>query len=235
MDKNKTRLLIAIALAGAAAGCSSDETTEHPQPAASMGDEVTPAEITTETQPQAAPEANVPAEETPLAAAQESATIPGDTSATESLRDGQIAKITDLVNSSEIEQAQLARSKATQPRVKKFAADLMAQHQKAKQAGVKLTKASNITPEESAVAGDLETKSAQTLSMLKSSDAASFDMAYLTAQVQQHQEVLDMLNEKLIPSATDSKLKAELEDTRSMVEHHLEEAQEISRALSAGT
>src|SRR3954468_3282214 len=106
-----------IALAGTAGACSSDEPKasdqHYPQPAASVGDEATPAEphptLATPT-----PAMSTAAEDQPVVAVPENGmSRPGDEPVAESLRDTQILKITDLANSAEIEQAQLAQTKAT--------------------------------------------------------------------------------------------------------------------------
>jgi putative membrane protein len=248
MEKIKNCLMIALALGGAAVGCSSDEPSseaEYPQPAASVGDEATPEEATPENttpQPGAATEPSTTTDEAramqPLAP-QTSPSVSAAPEGTaepmaESLRDAQIIKVADLVNASEVEQAKLAKTKAKNPQVQKFAAAMISQHTKAKQKGMQLSKAQSIMPEESRVAGELESKGAQTLQKLQDADKSVFDVEYMTAQVQQHQEVLDMLTTQLIPSATDPKLKAELEATRTMVQRHLTDAQQIQRSLGTG-
>ncbi len=238
MEKIKNCLVIALALAGASAtACSSDEpSTEHSQPAASVGDEVTPQENAMDPQPAAASESQQMPDAPPVTAAPPTAvSAPAgvDEPVAESLRDAQIVKITDLVNTAEVEQAKLAKTKAQNPAVRKFATNMISQHTKAKQKGMQLTKASGLAQEESTEAGELEAKGTQTLESLKTVDKSSFDNAYMSAQVQQHQEVLDMLSTRLIPSATDPKLKAELEDTRTMVQRHLTEAQQIHQSLGS--
>jgi putative membrane protein len=229
-----------LALAGAAGACSSDEpsTQQHyPQPAASIGDEATPQEPDP-TMQTPTPSMSTAAEDQPVTATatpvpENGMSRPGDEPIAESLRDGQIIKIADLANSGEVEQAQLAKLKATDPQVKKFAAMMIKDHSEAKQKGAQLAKKAGLIEEDSGQANDLQTKSEQTLATLKVVDATSFDKAYMNAQVEQHQAVLDMLTKTLIPSATNPKLKAELEATRTVVQRHLGHAQQIHDSLAA--
>jgi len=248
MEKIRTCLVIALALGGAAVGCSSDEAqseSEYPAPGASVGDEAAPEEAMPENttpQPPAATQPPTTTDEARATATEPSpavaTTTPGGTGTAEpvaeSLRDAQIVKIADLAHTGEIEQAKLAKTKAQNPRVQKFAAMLISQHTKSKQKGMQLSKTASIAPEESTVAGELEAKSAQTLEKLRNADGSAFDREYMSAQVQQHQEVLDMLDQKLIPSATDPKLKSELQTTRTMVQQHLTDAQQIHQSLAGG-
>jgi putative membrane protein len=150
------------------------------------------------------------------------------------LNDGEIAKITDVVNSGEIQQARLAQSQADNPNVQQFAAMMIEDHTRAKENGAKLAVELKLVPEESALATELADGAQETLQSLQTGDSASFDRRYMEAQVNQHQEVLDMLDKQLIPSAQSPELKAELEKTRGVVQHHLDQAKQIKAALGIG-
>ncbi len=222
-----------VALAGAAAACSSDEPSsksDYPQPAATIGDEATPAEpmmqspnAPSSTETTVAPTPGLP--ENPMSRA-------GDEPIAESLRDGQILKVVDLANSGEVEQAQLAKTKATHPQVKQFAAMMIKDHTQAKQKSMQLGRAAGLTQEESPQSAKLETKALDTVATLKAVGPAGFDAAYMNAQVEQHQAVLDMLSNTLIPSATNPQLKAELEATRTIVQRHLGHAKQIQETIA---
>jgi putative membrane protein len=227
-------VVAALACVGA---CSKDEpSTEaaYGQPAASAGDEMTPKEpapVVAETPAPVAPAAVQP--ETPTSAGPAATTAPATPSL--ALTNEQIVKITAAVDSGEIEQAKLAKNKAKNPRVKKFAAHMIEQHTQAKQKGAQLAKKANITPADSNLASELQTKGNQQLEMLKTADATAFDSTYMNGQVEQHQEVLSMLTTQLIPAATSDELKASLTEAQTMVQSHLSQAQEIRQALAAET
>jgi putative membrane protein len=143
------------------------------------------------------------------------------------LTDGQIAAITEAANSSEIAQAKLAQSKSKSADIKKFAAMMIAHHGEAKQKQAKL----KLAPEDSGVSTSMAADSASTLNALKADTGADFDKAYITAQVDGHQKVLDTINDRLLPSAKSPELKAYLEEIKPKVEAHLKEAKRLQMNL----
>jgi putative membrane protein len=150
----------------------------------------------------------------------------------EPLTDEQIVKITEAVNLAEIDQAKLAQKKSKNAKVKKFAAQMIAEHNQAKNKGAAWVKKAKITPADSTVGSDLSSKSMQQLESLKGVET-DFDKTYIDGQVQAHQEVLSLLDTALIPAAQAADLKKQLEDTRAMVDKHLTHAKEIQAALAA--
>jgi putative membrane protein len=143
----------------------------------------------------------------------------------ESLSDEQIAAITDAANSAEIAQAKLAESKSKNPDVKRFAAMMIHHHgdAKKKQAQLKLPTA------ESTASTALKADAASTLDTLKKDTGKDFDKAYIDAQVDGHQKVLDTINEKLLPNVRNTDLKAYLEEIKPRVEDHLKQAKELQQ------
>jgi putative membrane protein len=196
-------MLTGISLIGATlatlGGCAKHDSGM--QPAASQGDEATPAE-----------------------------NAKGDTMATPS--DGQIAKILETVDSGEIAQAQVALTKATDSRVKEFAAEMVRQHTESKQQGAQLVTQAGLTPASSALSKKLESGGANVLDSLNKADASNFDATYMKAQIQQHQDVLDLISTQLIPAAKNGALQAQLGAAQTMVQHHLTEAQQITQTVT---
>ncbi len=183
-------------------------------PAPSQGEQMTPASGTG--QSQEAPAAEPPAATPP-------APVP--------LTDQEIFKVIDLANTAEVDQAKLAQTKAKNTKVKNFAAKMISHHGKAKEKGSKLSTKLGVTPAESTASTQLKSDADAMMATLKSAPAADFDEAYINGQVQEHQKVLSALDEKLIPNAKDSELKALLQDMRSTVESHLKEAAQIEAEL----
>jgi putative membrane protein len=210
MSMIKFRWLAAMTLlAAASANCSSPEPEASSAPAASVGGEATPAEAVAPTPEQVA--AIPPA----------------------ALSDAEIAKITDSVDSAEIEQANVASSRAKHESVKQFAQHMIAQHTAAKQKGADLVHAKNVTPVTSTVSSNLQREGMQMLQTLKAADLAAFDATYIAGQIEEHQQVLQLLNSQLIPSATDAQLRALLTDAHAMVERHIAEAKAIQQSLAS--
>lgn len=149
------------------------------------------------------------------------------------LTDGQIAKVAETVDKGEIDQAKEVQKKAKNPQVKKLAAQLIQHHTKNKQKGQSLVKKEELTPEASPVSEDLSAKAEKNLQSIKDATApAEAERAYVDAQIAQHEEVLQLLTTRLIPSAVNTDLKAQLEETRKMVEQHIEQARKVKEAIS---
>ena len=142
--------------------------------------------------------------------------------------DEQIAAITDDANSAEIAQGKLAEQKAKDQRVKSFASKMVKHHSEAKEKQAKL----NLKTSASPISLDLEKGAANTLTTLTSTSGSAFDAAYMNAQVEEHQKVLDTINRELLPNVKSNDLKAYLDDIKPTVESHLKEAQRIQRKLN---
>jgi len=147
----------------------------------------------------------------------------------EPLTDEQIAAITDAANSAEIAQAKLAQSKSKDPDIKRFAAMMVKHHGEAKQKQAKL----KLKGSESSISTALESDATSTLNALKGDKGAEFDKAYIAAQVQEHQTVLDTINQKLLPNAKNADLRAYLDEIKPRVEEHLKQAKQIQEDLDA--
>ena len=163
------------------------------------------------------------------AEAQASAAAPAPDPKAEPLSDEQIAAITDAANSAEIAQAKLAQSKSKDPDVKRFATMMIKHHGDAKQKQAKL----KLKPAESSISTALESDAASTLNTLKGDKGTDFDKAYIAAQVEEHQNVLDTINQKLLPNVKSADLKAYLDEIKPRVEEHLKQAKQLQEGIDA--
>jgi putative membrane protein len=190
------------------------------------GDQKAPEAPSNEPAPSAEPPADADAGATSMKASTpapaESATAEA-TPVPETLTDEQIAAITDAANTAEIAQAKLAESKSKSTDVKRFAAMMIHHHgdAKKKQAQLKLQMA------DSSDSTALKSDAASTLDALKKDSGKAFDKAYIDAQVDGHQKVLDAINQKLLPNVKNADLKAYLDEIKPRVEEHLKQAKEL--------
>jgi putative membrane protein len=141
-----------------------------------------------------------------------------------------VAGITDTVNSAEIEQARLAQTKSKDPRVLSFAALMLSHHGKAKREQSAL----GLDIESSPLLLRLSEQGRQTMATLRDKNGKDFDRAYLQAQIEQHQKVLDTMDRQLLPSAKNAQLRAQLQDMRPTIQQHLEAARDAQQALNTG-
>jgi predicted outer membrane protein len=63
--------------------------------------------------------------------------------------------------------------------------------------------------------------------VLQGLSGAEFDRAYIDHQAMAHQKVLDMINQQMMPGATDPQVKQALEGARPVVEGHLQRAKDL--------
>jgi putative membrane protein len=149
-----------------------------------------------------------------------------------SMSDGQILEVTHVANTGEIAQAKLALAKARDARVRGFAQMMVRDHGQADKTGTLLAKKENIELEPSATSEQLVADASSASASLKADAAAEFDKSYIDTQVKEHQAVLDMLDQKLIASATNPELKAYLNQVRTAVASHLEHAKDLQSQIA---
>ena len=161
-----------------------------------------------------------------------SAGMAGATGST-TFTDEEIAAIVATVDSGEIEEGKLAQKKAKDARVKKFAATMVNHHSSSSTKQNDMMKKTKLSPSENSTSRELKTDGQNTIESLKNQTGTDFDKAYIDAQVREHQKVLTMLDDKLIPQAKSSELKAHLQTVRSTVDSHLREAMDIQKTLAS--
>ena len=233
---SRSVLTTAVSLSALCFACGSDQKTSN------TADNAPTTELPTDTSsstpysvPTTPPSAEPPA--TSYADTANSNTVGMPSSSTPpappQLSENQIAMITDLANSSEIEQAKLAQNKAKSPSVKKFAAMMIKHHGEAKAEQAKLYKQLNLTPTQSQSASSLKDGADRALGSLRGASGSGFDLEYIDTQVDAHQKVLEALDSELLPAATDQQLITALNKMRAIVEAHLKEAKTIQAELAA--
>lgn len=162
-------------------------------------------------------------------------TVPGGAAASpppepppakELLSEGQLAKVSEVVNTGEVEQAKLAQAKAKTPGVKKFAAMMIKHHGDALREHARLVKKLGLTPTDSATAASLKEDGEKTLETLKKTDAGGFDTAYVASQIEGHQKVLDLLDTQT-SAAKNPEVADALRRARAVVAQHLQEARDL--------
>ena len=215
---------IAFSVAALAAGCASDQ-----KPTVSA-EEVRDGEALPPAPPVPAHPASTDSPTAPTVpggSAAAAAPAPQATPAKATLTEAQIAKLSELVNGAEVEQGKLAQRKAKAAPVRKFADKMVEHHGTAQREQAKLMKKLNLTPATSGPADALKADAEKTLANLQKTDAAGFDEAYVRAQIDAHQRVLELIDTEALPAATTPELVDALRVGRGVVEQHLKEAQAL--------
>ncbi|HJV53103.1 MAG TPA: DUF4142 domain-containing protein [Noviherbaspirillum sp.] len=145
--------------------------------------------------------------------------------------DAQIAGIVVAANTVDIDTGKLAKSKATNKDVKRFAEHMITDHTGSNKQAAALVKKLKVKPEESDTSKKLKDDGAANMRKLKELKGAEFDKAYIDNEVTYHQTVLDAIDKTLIPSAKNGELKALLEKTRPVINDHLELAKKVQAEM----
>jgi putative membrane protein len=149
----------------------------------------------------------------------------------QTVTDAQIASIVVTANQVDIDAGKLAASKATNPEVKKFGQQMVADHTGVNKQATALVTKLKVTPEDNPTSQSLKTDGDKNLANLKGLTGAEFDKAYIDNEVTYHQAVIDALDKTLIPSAQNAELKALLVKVRPAFVAHLEHAKMIQSSL----
>lgn len=249
----RSQIIVGTAVAALfAVGCS-NEPAKSPEPQRSQFREptpqthndpveanMTPRSQTPATQPQGAlpqpqpqsPAFDAPPPQKPAFASTSPATDSRVLAKTEkTLSDNEVFGVVITANEGEVEMAEVAAKKATHDEVKQFAGMMKAHHSaattKAKTMGTK----AKLSTADNEVSGYLKASTDETLKELRERDAGSFDKAYMDSQVKAHRDVLQAIDNRLMPAATNGELKSTLTEMRRVVSEHLTKAESIQKKL----
>ena len=135
---------------------------------------------------------------------------------------------TTAANTGEIAEAKLAVAKATNPAVKAFAREMLADHQAMLKDGNALATKLSVTAD--TLQGDAHDLMKDTRDELKDLNdkaaGADWDAAFIDKEIDGHQKVLDKLQDAA-KNTTDADLRAALEKATGKVQQHLTKAQDI--------
>jgi putative membrane protein len=151
------------------------------------------------------------------------------------LNDGQIAMASDVAHNMAIEQAKIAYTKTKDQRVKDYAQTVLADHGRAQRRETAIVLELRASPEESDLSTELGIEAGKTLYALRDSGTGPVDRTYMESQVTAQEKLFKVLDEKLIPNASNADLKRELEAFRARVKVHLDRAREIRQELEDET
>ncbi|MGH7726686.1 MAG: DUF4142 domain-containing protein [Candidatus Eiseniibacteriota bacterium] len=148
------------------------------------------------------------------------------------LTDANIAAIVVAANTIDIQNAELAKTKASNSAVKAFANQMITDHTAVNKQATDLVTKLGVTPEENDTSRGLVSGADATRKEMSAKTGADFDKAYIDNEVTYHQTVIDALDQTLVPGATNAELKALLEGVRPAFVAHLEHAKQIQADLA---
>ena len=151
------------------------------------------------------------------------------------LTDPQIAAIVVAANQVDVDAGNLAVKKTKNADVKKFAEQMVTDHTAVNKAAGDLVAKLKVTPEETDASKGLVSGGAENLAKLEKLDGAAFDKAYVDNEVAYHKAVIEVLDTKLIPSASNAELKSTLVSVKPTIEEHLKHAEMLQSQLEGGS
>lgn len=146
--------------------------------------------------------------------------------------DAEIVGALVAADQGEMEAGDLGVEKASRADVKRYAERMKKEHASHLDRINRVASDQGITAAESEFSNGLRRHSTEMSGALRPLSGADFDRAYIDAMVADHQALLDALDERFIPSAQDTKLRAELRRTRGTVNEHLRDARRIQSRIS---
>jgi putative membrane protein len=145
--------------------------------------------------------------------------------AADKLTDPQIAHIAYTAGVIDINAAQLALKTSKNKDVIDFANNMVADHTAVNDQALALVKKLGVTPEDNDVSKSLVAGSEAEQAKLAKLTGADFDRAYVANELAYHKAVNGALKDTLIPSASNSELKALLTQGLKIFEGHQQHAQ----------
>jgi len=212
--------------------CGQDEpakTPSNPDPSTATS----PEPMTTSASAGVAP-TSTPVEQSPSMAPAAAANTPPPAADPPAalLTNEQILLVARTADEGEIQQARLAQSKSRSERVQKLAAMMLRDHKAAEKKGDALALKDNLTLQASPTSESLQTDADGFTRALKDEAGPGFDRDYVQTQVREHEAVLEIIDRKLMPSASKPDVKAYLEGVRAAVASHLEHARTLEQEMN---
>ncbi len=156
----------------------------------------------------------------------------GGDGAVSQLSNGQAADVVQTINTGEINEAQLALTKASDASVKQFANQMITDHTTSMAHFVTILEQQHLTRANNPISDQLKMQTATELNMLGMLSGSAFDVAYMTGQVKDHDDALRVIDAQVLPNVTNEALRTEIVAFRATVNTHLERARVIVQQLT---
>ena len=157
---------------------------------------------------------------------------PEKTAKSAKLTDANIAAIVVGANNIDISAGNIALKRSNNSEVKKFANRMIVDHKSVLASAVKLVTKLGVTPVNNDLVFTLAKQSKDHEAQLNTLTGAAFDKAYIDHEVAYHEAVIGVIEDQLIPSASNAELKALLVSVLPAFKAHLHHCKMIQESLS---
>ena len=156
---------------------------------------------------------------------------PSPAPAPERIGDDQVLGAIHVMNQGEIDLGKLARGKAKDAKVKRFADLMVKHHGEADAKAAAIGKKYTLQPAATHASADLASSVREMTTALTGQAGSEFDKTYMDVQVKGHQGAIELIDTKLAPGAQAPELKAYVDAMRTKIVQHLTDAKEIRAKL----
>lgn len=143
--------------------------------------------------------------------------------------EAEIIHVLATVNNSEIEAAQLAKTKSQDKNVISLANHIITDHGAMNRQLMDLSQRLNIQPDGNEISKSIRAGSAATMASLRNASGNEFNEGFMQQQVSMHQSTLRTIDDRLLPNAQNPELKTLLQRARASIVSHLDHAQTLQR------
>ncbi|HEX2878724.1 MAG TPA: DUF4142 domain-containing protein, partial [Polyangiaceae bacterium] len=150
-----------------------------------------------------------------------------------SVKNSEAAAVVRTVNQGEIDEANAALGRLSSEPAKKLARMMIDEHSAALRELDRIVGTNGIALQDNDKVRELRKDSLDNVRELKEADVKDVDMKYVDLQIEEHEDVLKMLDDKLIAEANDPSLSAFLREQRGKIASHLEQAKQAKEDLKA--
>jgi putative membrane protein len=145
--------------------------------------------------------------------------------------DAEIIAMVQAVNQAEIDAGNLADAASSNSDVKAFGLKVAKEHYKSYVTFKDLATRENIMPQNNSLSDKVKADEEKHLESLDRQQGILFDLDYASHEVEFHQKMLQIWDEKLIPGASNEELKRLLTEMRTIIAGHLEDAKKLKSSL----
>ncbi|WP_437958433.1 DUF4142 domain-containing protein [Sorangium sp. So ce119] len=151
----------------------------------------------------------------------------GGHSAMRQVSDRELATLVSLINRQEVKLSEIALEKAESPEVQRYAEEMIDEHSRAEQHGVRLSRGATASIEACPQCQQIQADAIVTSESLQEQEGAEFDVAFIWAQVSLHRRALEILDQPITEQTKSASLRSHVMKMRSDIEQHLRKAEQL--------
>lgn len=147
------------------------------------------------------------------------------------IHDAHIADIIVTASSIAIEAGKLAQFRSSSEEIKSYAQRMVGDHTEVSQSAIELVTRLKVTLQDNPISQSLKADGESDLAKLQALLGGAFDKAYIDQKIVFYQNILDTIDNQLMPHVSNQELKVLLFNLFSPFSLHLDDAQQMQESL----